>query len=122
MEAADRAEELGQPEAALAHAETAATEKPQDAQAWFRMGRLLGKLGRTAEAEKAYRTCISLEPTWPDAPNNLALLLASDPTRLTEAESLARAALALCRKDPQWRNRLPYVEGTLQEILGKRSL
>ncbi len=120
VEAADRAEELGQPEAALAHAEAAAAEKPQDVQAWFRKGHLLGKLGRAPEAEKAYRTCMALDPARPDPLNNLALLLATDPARLEEAEALARAALELCRKDPQWKNRIPYVEETLQEILGKR--
>ncbi len=119
--AADRAEELGQTEAALAHAESATADRPGEAQAWFRRGRILGKLGRIAEAEKAYRTCMRLDPAGPDAPNNLALLLSSDPARLEEAESLARAALELCRKDPQWGNRLPYVEDTLQEILKKRT-
>ena len=121
LEASDRAEELGQPEAALVHAEAAAAGSPGSVQAWFRKGHLLGKLGRAVEAEKAYRTCMSLDPASPDAPNNLALLLASDPARLDEAEALARAALDLCRKDPQWANRLPYVEGTLQEILKKRA-
>ena len=120
LEAADRAEELGRPEAALAHAEAAVTGNPQSAQAFFRKGRLLGKLGRAAEAEKAYRTCMSLDPASPDAPNNLALLLASVPGRRAEAEGLARAAVDLCRKDPQWANRLPYVEGTLKDILGLR--
>ena len=120
VEAADRAEELGQPEAALAHAEAAAAENPRDVQAWYRRGHLLGKLGRAAEAEKAYRACMALDPSWPDPSNNLALLLASDPARLAEAEALARSALDLCRKDPRWENRIPYVEDTLQGILGKR--
>ncbi len=118
LQAAERVEELGQPEAALKHLEAAAAERGADAVLLFRTGRLQKALGQSDAAEKSYREAMRLAPASPDAFNNLALLLADNPVRLDEAEALARTAVTLSRKqEGDAALRLPYALDTLGQVL-----
>lgn len=118
---ADRVEELGGIPQALAHVDAALAAKPEEATAWYRKGRLQRALGLPFEAEKAYRESIRLDPETPDAYNNLAALLSENPTRMPEAEAMARSAVSLCKKDARTALRLPYVLDTLGLILRKQN-
>ncbi|MBZ5637675.1 MAG: tetratricopeptide repeat protein [Acidobacteriia bacterium] len=70
------------------------TERPSWGLAWTDLGNAEARSGQFREAEEAYRRAIAIEPEDRDALNNLAWLLLQDGSRLDEAESLARRALA----------------------------
>lgn len=120
LEAADRVEELGKPEAALHHVKEALRWRADDAGLWLRAGLLEQSLKRPGPAESAYREAMRLAPDSPDAFNNLAVLLLEDSRRLAEAEALARRAVKLCHAEPRGRRRLPYTYDTLGLVLQRR--
>jgi tetratricopeptide (TPR) repeat protein len=120
LQAAERVEELGHPEAALRHLEAARAERGADAVILFRTGRLQKVLDRTDAAEKSYREAMRLAPASPDAFNNLALMLSEHPARLDEAEALGRTAVSLARKGGDAALRVPYALDTLGQVLRKQ--
>lgn len=65
-----------------------------DARIWSSLGHLHQSQGRAAEAERAYRRALEIDPNFALAHNNLAWLYAEQSTRLPEAEHHARRALA----------------------------
>jgi tetratricopeptide (TPR) repeat protein len=65
---------------------------PASSRVLVNLGNAEAARGRPAEAEKAYRAALGLTPGEADALNNLAWLLLADPSRLDEAEGLARRA------------------------------
>ncbi|MGQ0645000.1 MAG: tetratricopeptide repeat protein [Elusimicrobiota bacterium] len=120
LQAADRAEELKEPAAALHHLDRVLPARESDGALWLRAANLGAGLGRREAAESAYRRAMALNPENPDAPNNLAALLAEDAGRLAEAEGLARRALALCAPAPADGLRRGYILDTLGGVLEKR--
>lgn len=68
-------------------------EQPASALAHYKLGTVLGRLGQSGEAENSYREALRLAPPYPEAANNLTVLLIAD-GRWTEAEALIRQALA----------------------------
>jgi len=120
LAAADAAEDLGRPAAALEHVEQALPQRADDGRLWLRAGTLRHSLKKPGPAEEAYRHAIRLEPANPDPYNNLAVLLADSPKRLGEAETLAEKAWRLCQTFPEGRRRTPYVQDTLDTIRRKQ--
>jgi Flp pilus assembly protein TadD len=70
---------------------------PDDARAHYALARALGQLGRTVEAEAAFRKTIELDPGDPSPLNALARLLAQS-GRAEEAATLAAKATELARR------------------------
>jgi hypothetical protein len=66
---------------------------PESLLLWTNLGNAETQLHHTAEAEKAFRRALVLDATSRDTLNNLAWLLLQE-SRLDEAESLARQAVA----------------------------
>jgi protein O-GlcNAc transferase len=66
---------------------------PTAALAHYKLGTVLGSLGHSDQAEESYREALRLTPSYPEAANNLAVLLIAD-GRWSEAESYLRQALA----------------------------
>ncbi len=73
------------------------SEDPQRFLAWFNFGALLQKVGQTEEAQKAYQTCLQLNPYLAQASINLGLLLErqgkNDEALNTWSQVVARALL-----------------------------
>ena len=69
--------------------------RPGDWRAPYLLGYAYQMTGKPAEAEAAYRLALHLNPDYPDALNNLAFLLAENPSgaRLQEALQLAQKAV-----------------------------
>lgn len=66
--------------------------RPASVRAWVNLGNAEARLGRRAEAERAYRLALELSTDERDALNNLAWLLLAEGVRLEEAEDLAARA------------------------------
>lgn len=90
----------GQADAALARAETALAQRPNDATLRFTRGVALLDLGRDAEAEDAFLRMTQDFPELPEPYNNLGLLYARA-GRLEDARVALETAL---RNDPSQRN------------------
>jgi len=96
-----------------------------DAQAHYNLALLLSLQGRSGEALEHYRAAVSLAPSWATALNDLAWVLATDPTperrNGTEALELAKKACDLTEnKEPQFLGTLDacYAEtGRFQEAI-----
>jgi len=104
-------ESTGRHEAALSFFRRASRAQPDDVGALLNAGRALGRLGRTEEAERAFREAQALGPRWPAAekrtaaarvvPNHLhvyvalATLIARNESRLEEADAIYRQAIAM---------------------------
>lgn len=68
-------------------------QKRPTAQAFTMLGILEDSLGKTSDAEKAYRRALEITPETPIAANNLAWLIADNQGNLDEALQLATAAV-----------------------------
>lgn len=90
----------GQADAALARAETALAQRPNDATLRFTRGVALMDLGRDAEAQDAFLRMTQDFPELPEPYNNLGLLYARA-GRLEDARVALETAL---RNDPSQRN------------------
>src|SRR4029079_2009075 len=75
-----------------------------------------GRLGHTETAESLWRRYVTQKPDDPEGLNNLAWLLATQRDRASEAEPLARQAIALRPADANLRDTL--AEALLRQ--GKR--
>jgi len=73
---------------------------PGAALLWLNLGNVQLARGLEADAEHAYRKSLELDPDQPDALNNLAWLLLEHEADLSEAEVLARSAVAIGGPDP----------------------
>ncbi len=88
------------------HADAAASyrrilnDHPRSVIAWTNLGNAEMQLGNKAEAEKAFRKALEIDPGSADALNNLAWLL-YEQQRLEEAEQLAHRAVAAPAPD-EW--------------------
>ncbi|MEJ7622776.1 MAG: tetratricopeptide repeat protein [Pyrinomonadaceae bacterium] len=80
-------------EEAIAQYKTIITKRGS-AQAYTMLGILEDSLGRTADAEQAYRKALDLNAAMPIAANNLAWLLADNAGNLDEALRLANTAVS----------------------------
>ena len=67
---------------------------PQDAESWFMVGTLYGRMGRMADAEAALRKAVNLQPSAVQAYLNLGHALELQ-TKFAEAEECYRHALTL---------------------------
>lgn len=67
---------------------------PHDAESWFMMGTLYGRLGRIADAEAALRRAVGLQPRFAQAYLNLGHALEIQ-TKFAEAEECYRRAVAM---------------------------
>ncbi len=83
----------GRLDEALALFEEIVASHPQLATGYYKLGTVLARLERTKEAEQAYRRALGLSPVYPEACNNLGVLL-NDDGYWAEAENLLRRALA----------------------------
>lgn len=88
----------GHPEEAQPLLEVATGESPDTPTIWFALAQASGATGRSARAAAAYRSALRLRDPWPEAQNNLAWLLATDPDPAVrapdEAILLAERAVA----------------------------
>jgi tetratricopeptide (TPR) repeat protein len=102
---------LGQTEEAATQYEQAIREKPDDAQLHYLYAMALALQGRAREAAGHYRQALTLKPDMVEALNNLAWILAANPTDSLrngpEAVRLAERACALTQ------NTEPVFLGTL---------
>lgn len=80
-------------DAALALFEEIVADHPRLATGHYKRGTVLARLERTKEAEQAYRRALELSPAYPEACNNLGVLL-NDDGYWGEAEAMLRRALA----------------------------
>ena len=67
---------------------------PDDAEAHYNLGFILGKSGRLAEAEPSYRRALEIKPNHADAHNNLGFILQAQ-GRFSEAEASFRMVLEI---------------------------
>jgi Flp pilus assembly protein TadD len=86
---------------AIALCDLILAREPHHAEVHSNRGLALNSLGRTGEAEQAYRQAITRNPRFADAYNNLGILLLCDPGRQAEAESLLREAVRLKPAGPE---------------------
>ena len=94
IRAAVALEEAGKYADAAREYQSLLLQHPDSLLAWTNLGNTEIQLGNRAEAEKAFRKALVIDPAWRDALNNLAWLLYEE-KRYDEAESLARKAVAL---------------------------
>ena len=76
-----------------------ASQPGYQAKGWNGLGKLLNRLGRNEEAERAYHRAIKLDPRYASAWNNLGNLLKHPLRRFEEAEKAYRRAIEL---DPRY--------------------
>jgi Flp pilus assembly protein TadD len=84
---------------------------PKDAEAHYYLGVLLAEQHHTAEAMTEYRTASEIQPNRPDALNNLAWILATDPR--PEFRNGAEAVQMATKASSLTGNRSPFFIGTL---------
>lgn len=83
----------GKLEEARAVLVTLIAEQPGAALVHYKLGIVLSRLDRPDEAANSYREALRLEPPYPEAANNLAVLLIAE-GRWFEADALLRQAMA----------------------------
>jgi len=93
---------------ALEFARRAVELQPRDTPTQLTLGLLAYSQGDVQLAEKAYRAALKLDPTQPDALNNLAWILAHDRNQNDEAWRLARQAVDQRPTDPELRDTLAF--------------
>lgn len=98
FEQAQSAHARGHLERALAYYEEAIKVKPEFPEAEFQMGNVLAMLGRSGDAESAFRRAIKQRKDWSLPYSALGILLARS-NRDTEAETALRQALKLDSND-----------------------
>lgn len=76
---------------------------------YLRIGMLQQQAGKIAEAELAYRKSMELDASAVLAHNNLAFLLLSQNRQLSEAETLARKAVAATPENPGFHDTLAMI-------------
>ena len=91
LRAAVELEDQGKVAEAAAQYQTLTSEHPESVVVWTDYANAEMQLGKTEEAERAFRKALTLDPESRDAMNNLAWLLYQE-KRLDEAEQLARKA------------------------------
>lgn len=94
-------QQLGNWQQAAAVLERAETLQPNDCRTLVLLGYIRQEQGSTQEAEQQYRNCLRLNPNSSDALNNLASLLAEQPSRLDDALSFAQKASRVGQGSPQ---------------------
>jgi tetratricopeptide (TPR) repeat protein len=82
----------GNTQQAVSEIETAKNLNPKDAQSNAMLGLALNKAGKDADAERAYRAALALQPENPLVKNNLAYLIAEKGGNLDDALRLAQEA------------------------------
>ncbi|HEY3824926.1 MAG TPA: tetratricopeptide repeat protein [Bryobacteraceae bacterium] len=82
----------GNTQEAVSEIETAKNLNPKDAQSNAMLGLALNKAGKDADAERAYRAALALQPENPLVKNNLAYLMAEKGGNLDDALRLAQEA------------------------------
>ena len=102
--------ELGHPEIARARLRRALKRSPQDAQLHLLLGIALRREGQLAPAGKAFRDALHLEPGWPDAVYNRAVVLEAQ-GKYDDAETLLREGLRGAPNDADLWNQLGIVLG-----------
>lgn len=103
---------LGEGAAARQMLAAAPTAHTSDAATWVVLGMAEDKQGRYAEAERAYRKALEINPELPEAWNSLSLVLLRT-SRISDAENALRQVLKFKPSDAQaW--------GRLGEILNNR--
>jgi len=103
-------EAKGRPELAAREYHAALRQKPGYVLAMVGLGNLAFGRGALEEAEAYYHQALAVAPQDPGANNNLAMLYLAQSANLTEAERLARQALA------QGGPLRPYVLDTMARI------
>jgi cytochrome c-type biogenesis protein CcmH/NrfG len=101
---------------AVAAQRTLVAERPGDGGALNDLGNLLVETGALEEAEEAYRRAMEIEPSRPEPPFNLALLLAAN-DHPREARRLLKAMLNE-HPDHAWGH---YQLGALRQANGSRN-
>lgn len=82
----------------------------------FKRGVAQEKLGRRAEAETAYKAALKLDPDYGPAYNNLAFMLAAQPSRRDDALNWAKKAVAANERIASYHDTLGWVRQQRGEI------
>lgn len=90
---ADQLRDAGDLAGALVLYEELTRDVPNSAVGPYKQGTALGRLGRSSEAEQRYRDALAIDENYPEALNNLALLLVAR-GEWDEADTCFRHALA----------------------------
>jgi tetratricopeptide (TPR) repeat protein len=116
MARAEAYEALGNENKALKDYETCLKADPKYAQAYLKIGVIHQLNNRFAEAQKAYQSAISIDPTQVYAYNNLAFGLAERKEQLNDALKWANKAVELAPQLPQFQDTLAWVRRARGEL------
>ncbi|MBC7618570.1 MAG: tetratricopeptide repeat protein [Candidatus Saccharibacteria bacterium] len=120
---ADALAELERNREAISDYESAVVKRPDDAQIWLKKGLVNEGLQRKADATKAYRKALVLNPNLPLTYNNLAWMAVEDSTNLDQALAWSIKATTLAPNVPQFHDTLDWIYRARNELeLSRKSL